>query len=90
MKNEEFVEPSEHMKTQEFIKEFKKLLETCDDNFAILDDLNKRVFPFHDKEKHGDYRKYYYWLKQHSNIKFRNLNRRLKELVNIKIDQSFV
>lgn len=89
MKKEEFIEPYERMKTNEFIEEFKNLLDVYNNYFDILDDLNNRKFPFHDMEKHIVHRKYYYWLKQHSNFKFRNLNRRLKELVNIKVDQSF-
>jgi hypothetical protein len=73
------------MEPKEFIEEFRITLEENIDYNLILDDLNKNVFPFHDKERYVDSRRYYYWLKQNNIFKFKKLNARLKKLVKNKI-----
>lgn len=73
------------METNEFIEQFNELLENNNDYNFILEDLNKNVFPFHDRDKHVSCRRYYYWLKQNNSFKFKNLNGRLKKIVKTKM-----
>ncbi len=72
------------MEPKEFIEHFKKVLENNIDYDFILKDLNNNVFPFHDRDKHITYRRYYYWLKQSNSFKFKKLNGKLKRLVKTK------
>jgi hypothetical protein len=76
------------MESNEFIEKFKKNLEKYDDYNEILEDLNNNVFPFHEKDKHTNSRRYYYWLKQNNSLKFKNLNIELKKMVKIKRKES--
>ncbi len=70
----------------EFIEEFKNILENNNDYNFILDDLDKNVFPFHDRDKHITCRRFYYWLKQNNSYKFKKLNGRLKKIVKNKME----
>lgn len=58
------------------------LLKTNNDYRLILNELNNKMFPFHDRDKYITCQRFYYWLKQHNVHKFKNLNNELKELVN--------
>lgn len=69
------------MKKEEFINKFKKVLKINTNYYFILEELNKKVFPFHVRNKYVSYRRYYYWLKHNNVFKFKNLNEELKELV---------
>jgi hypothetical protein len=75
----------ERMETNKFIEQFEKVIEVKRNYYFILDDLNNKVFPFHEPNNHISYRRHYYWLKQHNKLKFRDLNERLKTLVKNKI-----
>jgi hypothetical protein len=88
MEINEIVDHFERIKTIEFIEQFKKVIEIENDYLYILEDLNKNIFPFHDKNNHIVYRRHYYWLKQHNKLKFKNLNNRLKVLVKKRMDDS--
>jgi hypothetical protein len=72
------------MDSIEFIEKFTKNLEIYTDYNEILEDLNSNVFPFHNKDKHTNSRRYYYWLKQNNSFKFKNLNGELKKMVKIR------
>jgi hypothetical protein len=82
--NEHF-DQFERMETNEFIEQFEKVMEVHTNYFFILEDLNNKVFPFHERNNHIEFRRHYYWLKQHNKLKFKNLNERLKKLVEYKI-----
>ena len=79
------IDQFERMETNDFIEKFKEIIKIYRNYFVILEDLNNKIFPFHDKNNHIIYRRHYYWLKQHSKLKFKNLNERLKTLVKNKI-----
>ena len=85
METNELIDQIERMETNEFIDQFEKIINVNKDYFLILKDLNNKIFPFHDKNNHIVYRRHYYWLKQHNKYKFKNLNERLKKLVEIKM-----
>lgn len=86
MEINEVIDQFERIKTNEFIEQFKKVIEIEDDYLYILEDLNNKIFPFHDKDSHILYRRHYYWLKQHNKLKFKNLNNRLKVLVKKRME----
>ena len=69
------------MKNKEFINQFKKVLKVDPNYNFILEELNKRIFPFHARNRYSSYKRYYYWLKHHNVPKFINLNEELKEIV---------
>ena len=69
------------MKKKEFIDQFKNIINFNTNYNIILEDLNKKVFPFHVRKKYVSYKRYYYWLKHHNVPKFINLNEELKEIV---------
>ena len=69
------------MKNEEFIDQFKNVLKVNTNYNFILEDLNKKVFPFHVRNKYVSYRRYYYWLKHHNVPKFTNLNEGLKDII---------
>jgi hypothetical protein len=85
MKIDEPIDQLERMGTIEFIEQFEKVMEDQKNYYFILEDLNNKIFPFHDRDNHIKYRRHYYWLKQHNKLKFKNLNNRLKSLVQNKI-----
>jgi hypothetical protein len=76
----------DRMEINEFIEQFKRDIEVNINYLFILEDLNKKIFPFHDKNNHIAYRRHYYWLKQHNKLKFKRLNERLKKLVENKME----
>lgn len=76
------------METSEFIEKFERVLENNIDYNFILNDLTNNVFPFHDRDKYATSRRYYYWLKQNNSLKFKNLNGKLKKLVENRIKSS--
>ena len=88
MEINEVIDQFERIKTIDFIEQFKKVIEIENDYLFILEDLNNKIFPFHDKNNHVVYRRHYYWLKQHNKLKFKNLNNRLKVLVKKRMDDS--
>lgn len=69
------------MKKGEFIEQFKNALKITNNYNFILEELNRKVFPFHARNKYVSYRRYYYWLKHHNIPKFIILNKELKEIV---------
>lgn len=75
----------ERMETTEFIEKFERVIEVNRDYYFILEDLNNKIFPFHEPNTYILYRRHYYWLKQHNKLKFKSLNERLKTLVKNKI-----
>jgi hypothetical protein len=81
----EIIDRFERMETHEFIEQFKRVIEINTNFHFILEDLNNKVFPFHEPSNHILYRRHYYWLKQHNKLKFKSLNERLKKLVKNKI-----
>lgn len=81
----EVIDQFERMGTNEFIEQFEKVIEVHKNYYFIIEDLNNNVFPFHERDNHIEYRRHYYWLKQHNKLKFKNLNERLKKLVENKI-----
>ena len=81
----EVIDQFERMETNEFIEQFEKVIEAHKNYCFIIEDLNNNVFPFHERDNHIEYRRHYYWLKQHNKLKFKNLNERLKKLVENKI-----
>jgi hypothetical protein len=85
MEINEIIDQFERMETNDFIEQFESVIEVNNDYFFILEDLNNKTFPFHDKNNHIVYRRHYYWLKQHNKLKFKNLNERLKTIVKNKI-----
>ncbi len=85
MKIDESIDQLERMEINEFITQFKRVIEGKRNYFFILKDLNNNVFPFHKKDEHIEYRRHYYWLKQHNKLKFKDLNERLKILVKNKM-----
>jgi hypothetical protein len=78
------------MEQNNFIEQFKQILETYDNYFEILEDLKNNVFPFHDKDNFITFRRNYYWLKQKSSWEFKKLNNKLIKIVKNKITQSIV
>jgi Mg2+ and Co2+ transporter CorA len=85
MEIDEFNDQIERMGTSEFIEQFERVIEINRNYIFILEDLNNKTFPFHSRNKHISYRRYYYWLKQHNKLKFKDLNNHLKTLVKNKI-----
>ena len=85
MKIEEPIDQLERMENDEFIEQFERIIENNRNYYFILKDLDNNIFPFHDKNKLIEYRRHYYWLKQHNKLKFRSLNNRLKNIVQNKI-----
>ncbi len=81
----EVIDQFERMGTNEFIEQFEKVIEVHKNYYFIIEDLNNNVFPFHERDIYIYYRRHYYWLKQHNKLKFKNLNERLKKLVENKI-----
>jgi hypothetical protein len=82
---DEPIDQFERMGTNEFIEQFEKVMENRKNLTYILDDLNKKIFPFHERGSYIEYRRHYYWLKQHRKIIFKNLNERLKIIVQNKM-----
>jgi hypothetical protein len=76
------------METSEFIEKFERVLDNNNDYNFILNDLINNVFPFHDRDKYTNTRRYYYWLKQNNSLKFKNLNGKLKKLVENRMKSS--
>ncbi len=85
MEINEIIDQFERMETNEFIEQFESVIEVNKNYYFILEDLNNKIFPFHERNNHILYRRHYYWLKQHSKLKFKNLNERLKTLVKNKM-----
>lgn len=85
MEINETINQSDRMETNKFIEQFKRVIEVNRNYYFILEDLNNKVFPFHERNNHISYRRHYYWLKQHNKLKFKDLNERLKTLVKNKI-----
>jgi hypothetical protein len=85
MKFDEPIDQFERMGTKEFIEQFEKVMENRKNYNYILEDLNKKIFPFHERSSYIEYRRHYYWLKQHKKIIFKDLNERLKIIVQNKM-----
>ena len=85
MEINEIIDQFDRIETSEFIEQFERVIEVNIDYLFILEDLNNKIFPFHDKNNHIEYRRHYYWLKQHNKLKFKSLNERLKTLVKNKM-----
>ena len=85
MKIDEPIDQLERMGTNEFIEQFEKVIEDQQNYYLILEDLKKKIFPFHEQSSYIEYRRHYYWLKQHRKIIFKNLNERLKIIVQNKM-----
>jgi len=85
MEINEIIDRFERMETHKFIEQFERVIEVNRDYYFILEDLNNKIFPFHERNNYILYRRHYYWLKQHNKLKFKNLNERLKTLVKNKM-----
>lgn len=85
MKYDEPIDQFERMGTNEFIERFEKVIDAQNNYYLILEDLNNKVFPFHERDSYIEYRRHYYWLKQHKKIIFKDLNERLKIIVQNKM-----
>jgi len=85
MEINEFIDQFDRMEINEFIEQFERVIEVNKNYFIILEDLNNKIFPFHEPKNHILYRRHYYWLKQHRKIIFKNLNERLKIIVQNKM-----
>lgn len=85
MEIDELVDQLERMGANEFIEQFEMVIEVNKNYHFILEELNNNIFPFHEPNNHIEYRRYYYWLKQHNKSKFKSLNNRLKNIVENRI-----
>ena len=85
VKLNEITDQFERMGNNEFIEQFEKVIDVHKNYYFILEDLNNNVFPFHERDNHIEYRRHYYWLKQHNKLKFKHLNNHLKNIVKNKI-----